>query len=180
MNVKTTQTHRSGIITVHRIRPDSELPLSDDQPTDADRLASAMIQSDDPLVRELADGISSAKDAWSTAIAVEKFVHRYLTQKNFSTAFATAARPQNGQQATRWVDQAIYDVANFFFPADKRGWVGRQIIVCCFLGCWACSCSEKFFRSGLHQGQDLIVTLLDLARSDPFVNHLGSRLWLDV
>ncbi len=51
-----------------------------------------MIQSDDPVVCRLAKGIDHEEtDAWRLSVSIEKYVHRSVRQKNFSTAFATAA-----------------------------------------------------------------------------------------
>jgi transglutaminase-like putative cysteine protease len=50
-----------------------------------------MIQSDDSKVRELASSMVATDDPWLAAVAVEKFVHDYVREKDFSTAFATAA-----------------------------------------------------------------------------------------
>ena len=82
---------RSAIITVTRVDPESDPPPEDLPPSDADRHPSAMIQSDDPLIRDLANSIRAPQDPWLAAVAVEKFVHGYVRAKDFSTAFATAA-----------------------------------------------------------------------------------------
>ncbi len=82
---------RSAIITVTRVDPLSGPPPDDAPPSDADRQPSAMIQSDDPLVADLANSLGTFESPWSDAVAVEKFVHEYVRAKDFSTAFATAA-----------------------------------------------------------------------------------------
>jgi transglutaminase-like putative cysteine protease len=84
---------RSAEVTVQSLRPGQDRPAgAEDQVQDADREPSTMIQSDDRLVRDLAARIqASGSDAWSKAVATERFVFENLTAKNLSTAFATAA-----------------------------------------------------------------------------------------
>jgi transglutaminase-like putative cysteine protease len=51
-----------------------------------------MIQSDDPAIVAMSKRmIGEAKDAWSKAVALERGVHEFVDEKNFSQAFATAA-----------------------------------------------------------------------------------------
>jgi len=84
-------------LTVWSVRPElsgnPDAPSIDaDAPTDADRRPSSMIQSDDARILELAQqATAGAKTAWQKAVAAERFVHEYLTEKGFSQAFATAA-----------------------------------------------------------------------------------------
>lgn len=60
---------------------------------DADYLKSnALIQSDDPVVIELArKAVSGAADARSKAVNITRWVAKNLTEKNFSSAFAPAS-----------------------------------------------------------------------------------------
>ncbi len=61
-------------------------------PRPQDREASPWIQTDDPAVQELARPlIAASSDAPTVALLVERTVHENLTEKNFTTAFATAA-----------------------------------------------------------------------------------------
>ena len=57
-----------------------------------DLLPSPLIQSDDATVRQLAQRCAEADaDPRTVALAVERFVHEAVDEKNFTTAFATAA-----------------------------------------------------------------------------------------
>ncbi len=80
-------------ITVLANGPAAPLPARPEEgPTEADRQPSPWIQSDDPTVRSLArEAVGKAQDPAEQALAIESFVHEALTQKDFSTAFATAA-----------------------------------------------------------------------------------------
>ena len=63
-----------------------------DPPTAADLQPNLWVQSDDPLI--VADAKKAAgneKDPWRVAVALERFVNREVTNKNFSQAFASAA-----------------------------------------------------------------------------------------
>ena len=97
---RTNQTVRSAValecdITVYSVTPDSMLPealVQQAPPTDADRNPSPMIQSDDPLILEMAHQVlPEEKDAWKLAVALERFVHDRIERKDFSRSFATAA-----------------------------------------------------------------------------------------
>ena len=62
------------------------------QPTDDDRSPNNLIQSDDKKVVELAkQGAGDETDTWKVACKLEQFVNRYITKKNFSQGFASAA-----------------------------------------------------------------------------------------
>jgi len=81
-------------LTVRALRPDSPLlPLATEPgPTEDDSAPNSLIQSDDERVQALAKkGIGDATDAWDKAVNLEKFVHTYITQVNFSQGFASAA-----------------------------------------------------------------------------------------
>ncbi len=66
-------------------------------PTDEDRLPNNLIQSDAPKIMALAKQATgdrprskTAADAWSEAVALEKFANQYIAVKNYSMAFSTA------------------------------------------------------------------------------------------
>jgi hypothetical protein len=83
-------------LTVLAIRPDQPLQiastLSVPSPVTADRSPNNFIQSDDRLIAEMASHVAASEsDPWKIACALEKFVEDTVQNKNFSTAFATAA-----------------------------------------------------------------------------------------
>ena len=82
-------------ITVYAIRPgrsDGNRKAPADPPTADDLRPNLWVQSDDPLI--VADAKKAAgdeKDPWRVAVALERFVNREVTKKNFSQTFASAA-----------------------------------------------------------------------------------------
>jgi transglutaminase-like putative cysteine protease len=72
----------------------------DAPPDDADSQPSAMIQADDALVRQLVTEIPFERDATplARALAIERWVHQAIQQKDFSTAFASAAEVARSRQ----------------------------------------------------------------------------------
>lgn len=82
-------------ITVFGLRPDRPVPADSaaEQPADADDLQpNNFIQSDDKrVVAMAAEAAGSETDPWKVAQALENCVHRIITKKDFSQAFATAA-----------------------------------------------------------------------------------------
>ncbi len=81
-------------ITVYALRPGAEgnpnAPA--ETPAEADLRPSNMIQSDAPeIVRLAGEAVGEEKDPWRKAVALERFVGEYVTQKDYSQAFATAA-----------------------------------------------------------------------------------------
>ncbi|MCX7424155.1 MAG: lasso peptide biosynthesis protein [Planctomycetia bacterium] len=82
-------------ITVYALRPDAPTagaPSVSDPPTSDDLQPNSMIQSDDPAIVAMSKRmIGDAKDVWSKAVALERGVHDFVDEKNFSQAFATAA-----------------------------------------------------------------------------------------
>jgi hypothetical protein len=61
-------------------------------PTDADRAANGIIQSDDRLITQMAAQVAAKEtDPWKIACALELFVQATVQNKNYSQAFATAA-----------------------------------------------------------------------------------------
>ena len=60
-------------------------------PTDEDRSANNLVQSNDPRIIALAkEAAGSQTDPWEVAVALEKFTHDYVTGRNYSKAFSTA------------------------------------------------------------------------------------------
>jgi hypothetical protein len=99
---------QTALVTVLAIRPDrpEELPQAQPQPVKADTQASSLIESDTPEIVSLANEATNKKSSltkspavqprassvpWIQAVAIEKFVHDYLTRKNYSQAFSSAA-----------------------------------------------------------------------------------------
>jgi hypothetical protein len=82
-------------VTVQAVRPDQPPTLpgaSSDPPTDVDRQASTMLQSDDPAVRKMAESVAAGEsDAWAIATTLENHVKKSIRLKNYATAMATAA-----------------------------------------------------------------------------------------
>jgi hypothetical protein len=80
-------------VTVRAIRPDRPAAAeSDEPPTEADRGPNPTVESDDPVVQGMAqEAAGESEGPWETAIALERYVHATIAEKNFSTAFATAA-----------------------------------------------------------------------------------------
>jgi hypothetical protein len=83
-------------ITVTAVRPDKPLkidPADDDWSlTSYDSAPSNFIQSDDVVITQMASHLApNETDHWKIACALEKFVAETVHNKNFSTAFATAA-----------------------------------------------------------------------------------------
>ncbi len=69
----------------------SEWPKSPSPPTDEDRRANNLVQSDDPRIVALAkEAAGSRTDPWETAVALEQFVRQYITKHDASNAFSTA------------------------------------------------------------------------------------------
>ncbi len=83
-------------ITVSRVTPTTPLPEDSatkiEFPTDDDSSSNSLIQSDDPAVVALAQGVAAGEtEPAKIAIALEQQVHSTITKKNFSQAFASAA-----------------------------------------------------------------------------------------
>jgi hypothetical protein len=87
----------SALVTVLKVLPSEPAEVQPPQspPTDEDLAANNLIQSEDPrivaLSAEATKDLPAGADAWTTAVALEKFVARSIQQKNFSQAFATAS-----------------------------------------------------------------------------------------
>jgi transglutaminase-like putative cysteine protease len=84
----------SAEVTVYAVTPtrpgNPDAPR--DPPTGADLAANSIIQSDNPHIVAIAeDAVGDETDPWQKALALERFVHSYITLTNYSQAFATAA-----------------------------------------------------------------------------------------
>ncbi|MGE0760397.1 MAG: transglutaminase family protein [Pirellulaceae bacterium] len=85
----------SAEIIVRALRPDTV--LGTDFPADspsgpADLRANALIQSDDPLIHQLALSVAGQEtDHWKIAVALESLVKQYVNNKSFAQAMASAA-----------------------------------------------------------------------------------------
>ena len=69
-------------------------PLDDREtpPGDADRSENSLIQSQDPLIQQMASQVAvSEEDPWRISTALELHVRRSMRRADFSTAFASAA-----------------------------------------------------------------------------------------
>ncbi len=95
----TQAVHRLGNgaaeITVRSISPGPPAvgPSATGQTTsDADKNPNNFIQSDDPLIVQMAeDAAGKETEPWKIALALEKYVRAAIRQVNFSQTFATAA-----------------------------------------------------------------------------------------
>ncbi len=66
--------------------------VASDVPTETDRKPNNFIQSDDPLiVAQAKEAAGDETDPWKVAVALEAYVHRAVTMKDFSQALATAS-----------------------------------------------------------------------------------------
>jgi hypothetical protein len=92
-SVKAIDEHTAEI-TVRRVsdsKPETIEPAPV-PPQPADSAANSLIQSDAKIIVKMADSLADdEQDPVKTAMAFERGVHEKLTNKNFSTAFATAA-----------------------------------------------------------------------------------------
>jgi transglutaminase-like putative cysteine protease len=91
--VRRVDEHTAEIAVV-AVRPDQpqQPPAATEPPSDADLAPNNLIQSDDPRIVQMAQGVATDEsDPWRIAVALEKHVKGAITEKNFSQAFATAA-----------------------------------------------------------------------------------------
>jgi hypothetical protein len=91
--VQSTGAHQAEI-TVTALRPDSpdEIPRDVTPPVEADLASNSMVQSDDPeIVRLAKTAAPETATPWQTAVALEKFVHEFVSAKDFSQVFSSAA-----------------------------------------------------------------------------------------
>ncbi len=92
--VKSLGGHKAEV-TVYAVRPDQpgNPNAPDDPPSEEDRQANNMVQSDNPAIVALARQVVPAEnDPWQVAVALEKFVRGYIVSSDYSQAFATAAQ----------------------------------------------------------------------------------------
>lgn len=82
-------------LTVLAVRPDRPKTLADlrtDRPTLDDVNPNSLVQSDDATIRQMAaEATRGTTDAWSKAVALERYVHEAVRDKTFSHAMASAA-----------------------------------------------------------------------------------------
>ncbi|WP_158545509.1 transglutaminase-like domain-containing protein [Bremerella cremea] len=93
--VVTPIDEHTANLEVWRVRPDTKLPAALANapiPTAEDLAASPLIEVNSPAVQSLAKLASlPEEDVWQKAVALEKFVHQTIQQKNFSQGFLSAA-----------------------------------------------------------------------------------------
>lgn len=92
--IRSLDAHTAEVIvralTVDDTRPPFE--QGSKAPTEADRAPNDFVQSDDRQVQRLAhEATGDEQDPTRIALALERFVHERIEQKNFGQAFATAA-----------------------------------------------------------------------------------------
>ncbi len=80
-------------ITVVALRPTGQPAVgTDTAPGPGDREPNSLIQSDDPTVMKLAhEAAGTVSGTWEKCVALEAWVDRSMANKNFGSAFATAA-----------------------------------------------------------------------------------------
>jgi hypothetical protein len=82
-------------VTVWAIRPgreDGNRAAPADPPTAVQRESNNFIQSDDAkIIADAKKAADAESDPWKTAVALERFVRRAVTLKDYRVAFATAA-----------------------------------------------------------------------------------------
>ena len=91
--VEAIDSHTAKI-TVLGVRPDRPAEPSplDEPPSAADLAPNTLIQANDPRIVAMAGSVQPNEVAsWKLALALEGYVKRAVTSKNFSQAFATAA-----------------------------------------------------------------------------------------
>ncbi|MBN2291042.1 MAG: transglutaminase domain-containing protein [Pirellulales bacterium] len=89
-------------VTVYALRPGDKRgneKSPDDRPGREDIMPNSIIQSDDAKIVAMAkEAAGDLKDPWKIAVALEKFVKKYINEKDFTTAFATAAEVAQSRQ----------------------------------------------------------------------------------
>ncbi len=92
--VKKVDDHTAEItVTAITANVPKDLTPARTKPTPSDREPNSMIQSDDAeIVRMAKDVAPGEADLWTLAQSLEQYVHRAITEKNFSQAFSTAAQ----------------------------------------------------------------------------------------
>ena len=70
-------------------------------PAEDDRQPNNLVQSDAPEIVALAKQAAGGKtDSWETAAALERFVHQYITGKNYLKAFSTAVEVAESREGS--------------------------------------------------------------------------------
>jgi transglutaminase-like putative cysteine protease len=79
-------------VTLWAIRPSGPTSgIEEPGPTSEDREANVWVDFQDPLIGEMSQTwVGSATEPWAKCVALEKGVHDWIDQKNFTQAFATA------------------------------------------------------------------------------------------
>jgi hypothetical protein len=105
--VSVQRVEKTGLNTM-RVTVDLDAKLSSvggdvkaDQPTEVDRSASSMINSDDPEILKLAAEVMKAASDGSDkarAEAARRFVHSYISKKSLSVGFASASETARTKQ----------------------------------------------------------------------------------
>ncbi len=136
-------------VTVVALRPDSPSAgdvAVDAAPGDDAREPSNLVQSDDPkIVAAAKKATGGEKDPWQAAIALERFVNGYVTQKDFTQAFATASEVMESRQGdcsehavllaalcraagipARGAVGLVYQNGKFYFHMWTEVYVGRR------------------------------------------------------
>jgi hypothetical protein len=89
-------------VTVYALRPGDKSGNENapaDQPGLDDIQPNSMIQSKDESVLAMAgEAVGELKDPWQIAVALEKYVKEHITEKDFTTGFATAAEVAKSRQ----------------------------------------------------------------------------------
>jgi transglutaminase-like putative cysteine protease len=92
--IELTDAHTVDV-TVLAVRPEwPEMLITPvkDLPTEDDRTANSLIQSDNELVMAMAKTATAGKkDDWSKAVALERYVYDNIENKNFLQTLASAA-----------------------------------------------------------------------------------------
>lgn len=90
--VESQSESEATITVISTARASAHRSANTSPPTAADKTANNMIQSNHPSIRQMAQRIAPAEtDRWKIAVACEKYVNQTVTDKNFSTALASAA-----------------------------------------------------------------------------------------
>jgi transglutaminase-like putative cysteine protease len=118
----------------------------DDPPGKHAREPSNLVQSDDPrIVATAKKAVGGEKDPWQAALALERFVNGYVTQKDFTQAFATAGEVIESRQGdcsehavllaalcravgipARGAVGLVYQNGKFYFHMWTEVYVGRR------------------------------------------------------
>ncbi|MBN1912177.1 MAG: transglutaminase domain-containing protein [Pirellulales bacterium] len=98
--VRSIDPHTAEV-TVLALRPEpGKTPAADaDRPDPADLAPNEKIQSDDPVIVAMAQKATAGQTTpWSKAVALERYVHDWVEQKDFSQVFASASEVARSRQ----------------------------------------------------------------------------------